>query len=199
MKKFCRTAAKEERLQHKIYQGTPGLHVHTPACFFFIMKTSPGSTRRSHRRPLGSACKPNRSHAIKHKWYSTSQSFVCTCTNNYRRLAVCFPKEIEGLLSSLVSLSPHLSCFVCFLFAFFCPVYGSQQQYGSECWCGTSSKFSDYERHGEGVCHMACSGDPTVACGEFYFYFVLVLQSILPGTITVVHTNTSVYNLSACA
>ena len=27
--------------------------------------------------------------------------------------------------------------------------------------------FSDYEKHGEGTCHMACAGDSTQACGGF--------------------------------
>lgn len=39
-------------------------------------------------------------------------------------------------------------------------------QFSNECWCGTSDNEADYERHGEGVCHMGCSGDGTVACGE---------------------------------
>lgn len=38
-------------------------------------------------------------------------------------------------------------------------------QYGIECWCGTSDKAADYERHGEGNCHMSCPGDEGVACG----------------------------------
>ncbi|CAN0407515.1 unnamed protein product, partial [Hapterophycus canaliculatus] len=42
--------------------------------------------------------------------------------------------------------------------------YGTQ--YSSECWCGTSNSISDYDRHGEGVCHLACTGEPDVACGE---------------------------------
>ncbi|CAB1100464.1 unnamed protein product [Ectocarpus sp. CCAP 1310/34] len=48
------------------------------------------------------------------------------------------------------------------------PYYGTQ--FSSECWCGTSDDEADYERHGEGVCHMACSGDGTVACGGYDAY-----------------------------
>ncbi|CAM9604115.1 unnamed protein product, partial [Ectocarpus sp. 12 AP-2014] len=48
------------------------------------------------------------------------------------------------------------------------PYYGTQ--FSSECWCGTSDDEDDYERHGEGVCHMACSGDSTVACGGYDAY-----------------------------
>ena len=39
-------------------------------------------------------------------------------------------------------------------------------QYGNECWCGSSEVFADYDKHGEGTCHMPCSGDESVACGE---------------------------------
>ncbi|CAM9455943.1 unnamed protein product, partial [Laminaria digitata] len=49
--------------------------------------------------------------------------------------------------------------------------YGTQ--YSKECWCGTSDVFSDYERHGEGVCHMACSGDPDTACGKIFSFLFL--------------------------
>jgi len=40
------------------------------------------------------------------------------------------------------------------------------QQYQSECWCGYSAEVSDYTRHGEGVCHLPCLGDDSIACGE---------------------------------
>lgn len=39
-------------------------------------------------------------------------------------------------------------------------------QYGNECFCGTSSDESDYTVYGTGICHMRCSGDDSVSCGE---------------------------------
>ncbi|CAM9324794.1 unnamed protein product [Ectocarpus fasciculatus] len=48
------------------------------------------------------------------------------------------------------------------------PYYSTQ--FSNECWCGTSDNEADYERHGEGVCHMGCSGDGTVACGGYNAY-----------------------------
>lgn len=50
-------------------------------------------------------------------------------------------------------------------------------QYGRECWCGKSKVFEDYIRHGEGTCHMACSGDETVSCGELLFCALHLLNA----------------------
>ncbi|CAM9947792.1 unnamed protein product [Scytosiphon promiscuus] len=46
--------------------------------------------------------------------------------------------------------------------------YGTQ--YSSECWCGSSDSISDYDRHGEGVCHLECSGQEDLACGGNYAF-----------------------------
>lgn len=35
--------------------------------------------------------------------------------------------------------------------------------------------MSDYERHGEGVCHYPCNGDRSVACGELNSGVLLVM------------------------
>lgn len=40
------------------------------------------------------------------------------------------------------------------------------KQFGIECWCGDSEEFATYDRHGDGICDIPCSGDTSVACGE---------------------------------
>jgi len=43
-------------------------------------------------------------------------------------------------------------------------------QYGTECFCGTSDVFSDYDIYGPGVCDMECEGNPDEICGGFYAF-----------------------------
>lgn len=116
-RKFYRAAAKEEILQHIVYLVLPILriytkYVHTPVCYIFYHENvSWGSKRRSRRRPLGSACKPNSSHAVKHSTTVVArQSFVRSCTNDYRRLAVVLRRRESSLLVGLFVASSLLFC-----------------------------------------------------------------------------------------
>ncbi|CAN0268009.1 unnamed protein product, partial [Laminaria digitata] len=57
-------------------------------------------------------------------------------------------------------------------------------QYGNECWCGNSDRMSDYTTHGEGVCHMRCSGDEAIACGGYNALSVFQMDAMTSGSPT---------------
>ena len=49
-------------------------------------------------------------------------------------------------------------------------------QYSNECFCGKSTIFKEYDRHGKGVCHMPCEGDSMVSCGGFNSFDLFKLE-----------------------
>eukprot|EP00904_Undaria_pinnatifida_P006959 jgi/Undpi1/3393/HiC_scaffold_15.g06766.m1 len=63
-------------------------------------------------------------------------------------------------------------------------------QFGNECWCGTSADMEDYSKHGEGVCHMRCSGDNEIACGGYNSLSVFQMDDMEDGPTPAPSTDT---------
>eukprot|EP00904_Undaria_pinnatifida_P006971 jgi/Undpi1/3403/HiC_scaffold_15.g06776.m1 len=68
-------------------------------------------------------------------------------------------------------------------------------QFGNECWCGTSAGMEEYSKHGEGVCHMRCSGDNEIACGGYNSLSVYQMDDTEDGPTPAPSADTETTNL----